>query len=135
MWWAYGVRRRPPGDNGQSAVVSTTSEKSLEKALIGLLYSPFKICIVLSTDIIIYLKGGEMRNSPMCFLKKSKSYSILFSFILILPAVAFCASWEAIGPEGGNFIFSVTNPVDANEVTAITTSPSPSNVYRSTGGE
>jgi len=55
-----------------------------------------------------------------------------FLFILILPAMAYCTSWEPIGPAGGNFIFSVTNPADVNEVTAITTSPSPSNVYRST---
>jgi photosystem II stability/assembly factor-like uncharacterized protein len=80
------------------------------------------------------LKGGEMKNHPICILKPAKSYGILpvFLYILILPAVCFCASWEAIGPEGGNFIFSLTNPADANEVTAITTSPSPSNVYRST---
>jgi photosystem II stability/assembly factor-like uncharacterized protein len=53
---------------------------------------------------------------------------------MIFPSVAFSASWEPIGPEGGNFIFSVTNPADINEVTAITTSPSPSNVYRSVDG-
>lgn len=59
---------------------------------------------------------------------------VAFISLMILPSVALCASWEPIGPEGGNFIFSVTNPMDANEVTAITTSPSPSNVYRSTDG-
>ena len=90
------------------------------------------------------MKGDEMRNAPMCFLKTERLYSVpftsshpfifLFIFVLIFPAVAFCASWEPIGPEGGNFIFSVTNPADVNEVTAITTSPSPSNVYRSTDG-
>ena len=51
---------------------------------------------------------------------------------MMFSSVAFCDSWVPIGPEGGNFIFSVTNPMNANEVTAITTSPSPSNVYRST---
>ena len=51
--------------------------------------------------------------------------------LLIFPAVTFSAAWEPVGPDGGTFIFSMTNPANANEVTAITTSPSPSNVYRS----
>ncbi|MHC4353207.1 MAG: WD40/YVTN/BNR-like repeat-containing protein [Planctomycetota bacterium] len=56
---------------------------------------------------------------------------VVFLCLLIFPSVAFCATWELIGPDGGNFIFSMTNPENADEVTAITTSPSPSNVYRS----
>lgn len=54
--------------------------------------------------------------------------------LMIIPSAAFCDSWQPIGPEGGYFIFSMTNPTNADEVTAITTSPSPSNVYRSTDG-
>ncbi|HUT44785.1 MAG TPA: hypothetical protein VMX36_00805 [Sedimentisphaerales bacterium] len=75
------------------------------------------------------------------FLSKGRGFYTLplflllpaaFLYLMMFGSVAFCASWEPIGPEGGNFIFSVTNPADANEVTAVTTSPSPSNVYRST---
>ncbi len=55
----------------------------------------------------------------------------VFLCLLIFPSAAFCATWDLIGPDGGNFIFSMTNPDNADEVTAITTSPSPSNVYRS----
>jgi photosystem II stability/assembly factor-like uncharacterized protein len=54
--------------------------------------------------------------------------------LLTLPSPALCASWEPIGPDGGSFIFSVTNPADANQVTAITTSPSPSYVWRTGDG-
>ncbi|MHC4701700.1 MAG: WD40/YVTN/BNR-like repeat-containing protein, partial [Planctomycetota bacterium] len=56
---------------------------------------------------------------------------VVFMCLLIFPSAALCADWELIGPDGGNFIFSMTNPENADEVTAITTSPSPSNVYRS----
>lgn len=73
-------------------------------------------------------------------LKWCGVYGVRFTFLalvaslplLAFPPVAFCASWEPIGPEGGNFVFSMANPADANEVTAITSSPSPANVYRST---
>jgi len=68
----------------------------------------------------------------VCFSYSSFTLVLLnLLCLLIFPSVAFCATWEQIGPDGGNFIFSVTNPANANEVTAITTSPSPSNVYRS----
>ena len=133
--------------------MSTASPKSSEKAFLGLHYSPFGICIVLFAVLIVFgrfrydklhiaMKGDEMRNRTMFLLREHSVYNVLLSFFLpaaflsltMFPSVAFCASWEPIGPEGGNFIFSVTNPADANEVTAITTSPSPSNVYRSTDG-
>jgi len=86
------------------------------------------------------MKGNEMRNRTFFLLKGHGVYNVLLPFfmpvaflsLMMFPSLAFCASWEPIGPEGGNFIFSMTNPADANEVTAITTSPSPSNVYRST---
>jgi len=83
-----------------------------------------------------------MKKRTIFLSKKRGVYNLLLSVflpviflsLLTFPSVAFCDSWQPIGPEGGNFIFSVTNPMDANEVTAITTSPSPSNVYRSTDG-
>ena len=86
------------------------------------------------------MKGGEMRNTPICSPRAGGFFSVPFAFsqlftfffILILPLVALCDSWQPIGPSGGNFVFSVTNPADLNQVTAITASPSPSNVYRST---
>ena len=59
---------------------------------------------------------------------------IIFLSLMATPSVVYCDSWQPIGPEGGNFIFSMTNPIDANEITTITTNPSPSNVYRSTDG-
>jgi len=85
----------------------------------------------------VSLKGDDMRIRAMFISKECGVYNVLLTFIvflslIILPSAAICASWEPIGPEGGSFIFSMTNPADANEVTAITTSPSPSNVYRST---
>lgn len=80
-----------------------------------------------------------MSRFETCYLRKGRVFSIPFGFLLsvvcfsllLLPSLALCASWEPIGPDGGSFIFSVTNPADANEVTAITTYPSPSYVWRS----
>jgi len=80
-------------------------------------------------------RGMFISNEPDFFaLPLSFLLTIIFLYVLTLPSVAFCDSWQPIGPEGGNFIFSMTNSVNVNEVTAITTSPSPSNVYRSTDG-
>jgi len=80
------------------------------------------------------MKGDEMRNIPMCFFKTGRLYSVLFAFlvILILPAVSFCESWECVGPSGGYFLGSVTNPADASQVTVVTNGPS--NVYQSMDG-
>lgn len=83
-----------------------------------------------------------MRKAAKCFPKAEKSCRIPFTillavacgFLLMQPSVAFCARWEAVGPSGGNFVGSVTNPTNVNQVTVVTTSPSPSNVYRSTNG-
>ncbi|MHC4439254.1 MAG: hypothetical protein ACYS3S_18010 [Planctomycetota bacterium] len=62
------------------------------------------------------------------------SFFLLIVFLSLITSspVAFCDSWQPIGPEGGSFVFSITNPGNANEVTAITTSSSSTNVYRST---
>ncbi|MCG7852486.1 MAG: hypothetical protein MIO92_08185 [Methanosarcinaceae archaeon] len=80
------------------------------------------------------MKGDEMRNVPMCFFKTGRLYSVLFAFlvILILPAASFCESWECVGPSGGYFLGSVTNPADASQVTVVTNGPS--NVYQSMDG-
>ena len=83
-----------------------------------------------------------MRRASNPFLQGAGAYNvpfrtlcvILFPGLLIFPSMTFCATWEPVGPEGGNFIFSMTNPADADEITAITSSPSPANVYRSTDG-
>ncbi|MFB0554295.1 MAG: hypothetical protein ACETWQ_13390 [Phycisphaerae bacterium] len=83
-----------------------------------------------------------MRKTAICFPKEERFYRISFAtllavtycFVLMLPSVTFCASWESVGPSGGNFVGSVTNPTDANQITVVTTRPSPSNVYRSTDG-
>jgi len=60
--------------------------------------------------------------------------TLVFLSLLIFPSVAVCATWEPIGPDGGSFVFSMSNPDNADEITAITSSPSPSNVYRSADG-
>ncbi len=86
------------------------------------------------------MKGTKMRKSERYFLSGGGvgriwfafSFPVVFTFLLMFPSVTLCASWEPIGPDGGNFIFSMTNPANADEVTAITTSPSPSYVWRST---
>jgi len=86
------------------------------------------------------MKGDEMKKRAIFLSKElgvvtfplSFLLPVMFLSLMMSPSVAFCDSWQPIGPEGGNFIFSMTNPMNANEVTAITTSPSPSNVYRST---
>jgi len=83
-----------------------------------------------------------MRKIAICLSRPDSFYKIPFAtllvvaflFLLMLPSVAFCALWKSIGPSGGNFVGSVTNPTDANQITVVTTSPSPSNVYRSTDG-
>jgi photosystem II stability/assembly factor-like uncharacterized protein len=75
---------------------------------------------------IRFLRSGGFYNVPFTVL-----VPVIFLCLLIFPSAAFCADWELIGPDGGNFIFSMTNPENADEVTAITTSPSPTNVYRS----
>lgn len=88
------------------------------------------------------MKGDEMKKRGMFISNEPDFFAIPLFFLLtiivlslmIFPLAAFCDSWQPIGPEGGNFIFSMTNPLNANEVTVITTSPSPSNVYRSTDG-
>ena len=76
-----------------------------------------------------------MRRASHSFLRWARICHVPFRIfvfgLLVFPSAALCATWEPIGPEGGTFIFSMTNPANANEVTAITTSPSPSNVYRS----
>ena len=71
----------------------------------------------------------DVLTLPLSFL-----LPIIFLSLMATPSAVYCDSWQPIGPEGGNFIFSMTNPMNANEVTAITTSPSPSNVYRSSDG-
>ncbi|MHC4205711.1 MAG: VPS10 domain-containing protein [Planctomycetota bacterium] len=72
-----------------------------------------------------------MRNTRMCFFKTGRPYRVQFVFlvILILSAPVFCESWECVGPSGGYFLGSVTNPADASQVTVITNGPP--NVYRS----
>lgn len=80
------------------------------------------------------MKGDEMRNTSMCFFETGKLCSVPFVFlvIMILSAPAFCESWECVGPSGGYFLGSVTNPADASQITVITNGPS--NVYRSMDG-
>ena len=59
---------------------------------------------------------------------------VALAVLLISPCVVFCATWEPVGPEGGHFIFSTTNTANADEIIAITSRFSPSNVYKSTDG-
>jgi photosystem II stability/assembly factor-like uncharacterized protein len=81
----------------------------------------------------------KRKNRTIFMLEEHISHNIVPTFLLpafflilvMYHSPVLCSLWEQIGPDGGNFIFSVTNPEDANQVTAITTYPSPSNVYRS----
>ena len=72
-----------------------------------------------------------LRCGSMNTIRLTVLVPVVLFCLLIFPSVTFCATWEPMGPDGGSFIFSTTNPANANEVTAITTYPSPSNVYRS----
>lgn len=83
-----------------------------------------------------------MRKASMCSLRWGGLFRVPLPVfvpavslcLLILSPEALCESWEPFGPEGGNFIFSMSHPEDANEITAITSNPSPPNVYKSTDG-
>lgn len=78
-----------------------------------------------------------MRNTRIRFSKAGCIYYVPlpflllpgFFFILIFSTAAFGESWECVGPSGGYFLGSVTNPADASQVTVITNGPT--NVYRS----
>ena len=83
-----------------------------------------------------------MRGSTVCS-KSRVNYSklqpvtssvVALLFLFIWPSVVFCALWESVGPAGGDFLASITNPADANQVTLLTSSPSPSSVYHSVDG-
>jgi photosystem II stability/assembly factor-like uncharacterized protein len=52
----------------------------------------------------------------------------------VFPSPMFSQSWEPVGPSGGTFIGSVTDPADADTLTAITTYPSTSAAFRSYDG-
>lgn len=56
-------------------------------------------------------------------------FAVICLLLLAIPSASLCASWEPIGPSGGYFLGSVTNPQDASQVTVITNGPA--NVYRS----
>lgn len=78
----------------------------------------------MSKTVIFLPKGSAVYNVPFhCLL------AIAFLFLVTLPSVVFCASWESVGPSGGYFLGSVTNAEDASQVTVITRSPT--NVYHS----
>ena len=74
----------------------------------------------------------------MRFERAGGFYSFPFSillvalFVCLLPVAALCAVWESVGPSGGYFLGSVTNPADASQITAVTNGPS--NVYQSGDG-
>jgi photosystem II stability/assembly factor-like uncharacterized protein len=60
-------------------------------------------------------------------------YTTLF-LALAFASATWADTWESVGPSGGTFIGSVSDPADANIVTVITTNPSPSNVYQTHDG-
>lgn len=84
----------------------------------------------------------NMRKSTTCSLDRASFFEfhpiascvIALLFLFILASVSFCATWESVGPAGGDFLASITNPTDANQVTLLTGSPSPASVYRSMDG-
>ncbi|MHC4457690.1 MAG: hypothetical protein ACYS0I_11510 [Planctomycetota bacterium] len=88
------------------------------------------------------MTNNDTRKTIMLFSRSSAFdetasvalLSAVILFLFMLPTAVFSTSWESIGPSGGNFIGSVTSPTDANQITTITTNPSPTNVYRSVNG-
>lgn len=69
-------------------------------------------------------------------MRKNKIPILLCTLLLmgVFPSLTFSQSWEPVGPCGGTFIGSVTDPADADAITAITTYPSPSAAFHSTDG-
>ncbi|MHC4945302.1 MAG: WD40/YVTN/BNR-like repeat-containing protein [Planctomycetota bacterium] len=73
-------------------------------------------------------------------MPKLKYYRINKTFIAVLflaltfQSAAWADTWESVGPSGGTFIGSVSDPADADNIIAITSSPSPSKVYRTYDG-
>jgi photosystem II stability/assembly factor-like uncharacterized protein len=53
---------------------------------------------------------------------------------LLFPSLAIAQDWEVLGPSGGSFLGSVSDPADANVINAVTTYPSLSAAYGSTDG-
>jgi photosystem II stability/assembly factor-like uncharacterized protein len=78
---------------------------------------------------MFHSKGHSVNNLLLLFF-----LPVTFLSLIVFPPVQLYASWEPVGPEGGHFIFSMTNPANADEIIAITSSPSPSNIYKSTDG-
>jgi hypothetical protein len=72
------------------------------------------------------------------FLVPGLSVWITFCMVLCaawaLSAPHAGQAWEPVGPGGGSFIGFVTDPLDADVITAVTTDPSTANVYHSTDG-
>jgi len=54
--------------------------------------------------------------------------------LLICPSSSLAADWESLGPDGGSFLGSVSDPANADITTAITTYPSSSSAYRTNNG-
>jgi photosystem II stability/assembly factor-like uncharacterized protein len=136
---AFGVRRRHPGDDTQPAVVPIASWKPSQNRFKA---DRVEVCRPWYGKQSLPVKGDGMRKTAMRFTSTSKgrvrpstitiSRVASFIFAVTLPSTAFCAEWESMGPSGGYFLGSATNPADASQITAVTNGPS--NVYRSENG-
>lgn len=54
--------------------------------------------------------------------------------VMLFPSMAYAQVWEELGPSGGSFIDVVTDPADADKLTAVTSFPSPCAAYGSNDG-
>lgn len=54
--------------------------------------------------------------------------------VLLCCCAVSASSWQSIGPSGGDFLGSVSDPADASKLITITTGPLYSNVYKSVNG-
>jgi len=135
MLWASGAGRHHPGDNAEPAIVPIASYKLLRKQVRA---GRTELCCFKYDPSYEDMKGGEMARTAICSASEGRvktaplALVISLSFVLLCPAPGFSASWESVGPSGGYFLGSVTNPADASQITAVTNGPS--NVYRSIDG-
>jgi len=58
----------------------------------------------------------------------------VFLAVLLCHCSVQASLWQPIGPSGGDFLGSVSNPADASQLITITTGPVYSNVYKSNDG-
>jgi photosystem II stability/assembly factor-like uncharacterized protein len=83
------------------------------------------------------MKNRSRAITPFTVHHKIPGISLLACLLVLLlswQAIAQTDPWEPVGPSGGTFIGSVSDPADAEDITAVMAYPSPSHVYRTQDG-